>query len=108
MKGWVSSLDSLMSKTYAANVLVPGHGILGPPGDGIRFTRNYLRDAMDKATKQAGWGNRGQYPRDWGYLGPYEGMEFYQEVHFMNMKRLLAEAKGIKTPGRAKVRALRQ
>jgi hypothetical protein len=27
-------------------------------------------------------------------------MEFYEEVHFMNMRRLYNEAKGIKTPGR--------
>jgi glyoxylase-like metal-dependent hydrolase (beta-lactamase superfamily II) len=108
MKGWVESLDSLMTKRYAADVCVPGHGLLGKPGDGIRFTRNYLRDASEKAERLAGWGQSMEYPRQWGYLGPYEGMEFYQEVHFMNMKRLLAEAKGIKTKGRGKVRALRQ
>ena len=108
MQGWNASLDSLMSKRFAADVLVPGHGLLGKPGDGIRFTRDYLRDANDKATRLAGWGQTTAEPRRWGYLGPYEGMEFYQEVHFMNMKRLLAEAKGIHTKGRAKVKALRQ
>ena len=107
-EGWFSSLDSLMNKRVAADVLVPGHGLLGKPGDGIRFTRNYILDADAKATRLAGWGQTLDYPRRWGYLGPYEGMEFYQEVHFMNMKRLLAEAKGVKTRGRGKVRALRQ
>jgi glyoxylase-like metal-dependent hydrolase (beta-lactamase superfamily II) len=108
LAGWYESLDSLATKRFAANVLVPGHGLIGKPADGIRFTRDYLRDADDKATRLAGWGTTISEPRMWGYLGPYEGMEFYQEVHFMNMKRLLAEAKGVKTKGRAKVRALRQ
>lgn len=108
LAGWNVSLDSLASKRFAANVLVPGHGLIGKPADGIRFTREYLRDADAKATRLAGWGTTISEPRSWGYLGPYEGMEFYQEVHFMNMKRLLAEAKGVKTKGRAKVRALRQ
>jgi glyoxylase-like metal-dependent hydrolase (beta-lactamase superfamily II) len=106
--GWYASLDSLMAPRYAANVLVPGHGLIAKPGEGIRFTRNYIRDADDKATRLAGWGQTLAEPRKWGYLGPYEGMEFYQEVHFMNMKRLLAEAKGVKTKGRVKVRAMRQ
>jgi glyoxylase-like metal-dependent hydrolase (beta-lactamase superfamily II) len=106
LKGWLQSLDSL--GTFSANVLVPGHGLLGKPADGIRFTRGYLQDAEEKAVRLAGWGTTISEPRKWGYLGPYEGLEFYQEVHFMNMKRLLADAKGVKTRGRAKVRALRQ
>ncbi|MGE5179962.1 MAG: MBL fold metallo-hydrolase [Bacteroidota bacterium] len=109
LKGLYAALDTLQySKRFAARTLVPGHGVIGPPSDGIKFMRQYLNDATDKAKTVAGWGGTMAPPRDWGYLGTYEGMEFYQEVHFMNMKRLLAEAKGIKTQGRVKVRAMRQ
>ena len=44
----------------------------------------------------------------WGQLGAYEDNEFYQEVHFMNMRRLYNEAKGKKTPGRPNTRAIKQ
>ena len=108
LEGYRAALDSLNTKTFAANVLVPGHGAIAKPQDGLKFMRSYLRDADDKASKMAGWGQAASEVRKWGYLGPYEGMEFYHEVHYMNMKRLLAEAKGVKTPGRGRVRALRQ
>jgi cyclase len=109
LKGLYAALDTLQySKRFAADVLVPGHGVTGLPSDAIKFMRQYLNDANEKATRIAGYGGTMAAPRDWGYLGTYEGMEFYQEVHFMNMKRLLAEAKGIKTQGRVKVRAMRQ
>lgn len=108
LEGYRVALDSLTTKRFASDVLVPGHGSIGKPGDGIRFMRNYLRDAEEKASKMAGWGASASEVRKWGYLGPYEGMEFYHEVHYMNMKRLLAEARGIKTSGRGRVRALRQ
>lgn len=109
LKGLHVALDTLQySKRFAADVLVPGHGVLGLPSDAIKFMRQYLNDANEKATRIAGYGGTMAAPRDWGYLGTYEGMEFYQEVHFMNMKRLLAEAKGVKTQGRVKVRAMRQ
>ncbi len=108
MKGWVAALDSLRTKRFAADKLVPGHGVIGPPEKSIQFTRNYLRDADEKASKMAGWGTNLAYIRKWGYLGAYEGMEFYDEVHFMNLRRLYQESKGIKTPGRGRVRALRK
>lgn len=108
LAGYREALDSLSTKKFVATVLVPGHGPLGKPAEGIRFMRGYLKDADDKASKMAGWGASATEVRKWGYLGPYEGLEFYHEVHYMNMKRLLAEAKGIKTPGRGRVRALRQ
>jgi len=31
-------------------------------------------------------------------------MEFYEDVHYLNMRRLYNEAKGIKTPGRGRVK----
>jgi cyclase len=108
LKGWVTTLDSLKSTRFAADQLVPGHGVMGPPGKAIQFTREYLRDADDKASEMVGHGSNPAYVRTWGYLGAYEGMEFYDEVHFMNMRRLYQESKGIKTPGRGRVRALRK
>jgi cyclase len=108
MKGWVAALDSLKSKRFAADQLVPGHGVMGPPGKAIQFTREYLRDVDDKAGEMVGHGSNPAYVRTWGDLGAYQGMEFYDEVHFMNMRRLYLESKGIKTPGRGRVRALRK
>ena len=108
MKGWLATLDSLSTKRFAADQLVPGHGLIAKPLEGIQFTRSYLRDADEKASKVAGWGTSPVEVRRWGYLGAYEGMEFYDEVHFLNMRRLYAEAKGIKTPGRGRMRVLRK
>jgi glyoxylase-like metal-dependent hydrolase (beta-lactamase superfamily II) len=108
MKGWVAALDSLRTKRFAVERLVPGHGVMGQPEKMVQFTRNYLRDVDEKASKMAGWGTMPDYVRKWGYLGAYEGMEFYDEVHFLNLRRLYQESKGIKTPGRGRVRALRK
>jgi len=46
--------------------------------------------------------------KGWGQLGAYEDNEFYEEVHFMNMRRLYNEALGKKTPGRPRARAIKQ
>ena len=98
--GWLATLDSLSSKAFPVAKLVPGHGELGDPVRSIQYTRSYLRDAYDKASKMASWKTSVTAVWDWGYLGPYEGAEFYNEVHFMNMRRLYNEARGMKTPGR--------
>jgi cyclase len=103
IKGWYASLDSLSTKRFDADSLVPGHGLIGKRIESVHFTRSYLRDAEEKATRIAGWGTTPYEVRRWGYLGPYEGMEFYDEVHYLNMRRLYNEAKGIKTPGRGRV-----
>jgi len=104
IKGWFAALDSLSTKRFDADSLVPGHGVIGPRIKAIHFTRSYLRDAEEKATRIAGWGTTPFEVRRWGYLGPYEGMEFYEDVHYLNMRRLYNEAKGIKTPGRGRVK----
>src|SRR5262245_32929495 len=97
--GWLKSLDSLLTPAFKLQTVVPGHGVIGAtPTEGIQFTNHYLLDAREKAAKVASWGTAVGQVRDWGYLGAYEGLEFYQEVHFMNMRRLYNEAKGIKTP----------
>ena len=99
--GWLKSLDSLLTPAFSIETLVPGHGVMSPKAlDGIQFTNHYLLDARQKASQVASWGTSLNSVREWGYLGAYEGMEFYDEVHFVNMKRLYNEAKGIKTPGR--------
>jgi len=98
--GWLASLDSLSSKAFTVTKLVPGHGEIGDPVRSIQYTRGYLRDAYDKASKMASWKTNIASVRDWGYLGPYEGAEFYNQVHFMNMRRLYNEARGMKTTGR--------
>jgi glyoxylase-like metal-dependent hydrolase (beta-lactamase superfamily II) len=108
MTGWLATLDSLSTKRFAADQLVPGHGLIAKPLEAIHFTRSYLGDADEKASKVAGWGTTPIEVRRWGYLGAYEGMEFYDEVHFLNMRRLYAEAKGMKTPGRGRMRVYRK
>jgi cyclase len=101
VEGWLKSLDSLQTPAFTIQTLVPGHGVLGEKAsDGIQFTNHYLLDCRQKATQVASWGTSLNSVREWGYLGAYEGLEFYDEVHFVNMKRLYNEAKGIKTPGR--------
>lgn len=106
--GWLSTLDSLNTKAFTIQKLVPGHGELGDPAASIQYTRSYLRDAYDRAAKMASWGTSVTAVRDWGYLGPYEGAEFYKEVNFANMRRLYNEARGMKTPGRANVGAMKR
>jgi len=99
--GWLKSLDSLMTPAFTIQKLVPGHGVLSvKASDGIQFTNHYLLDARTKATQVASWGTSLNSVREWGYMGAYEGLEFYDEIDFINMKRLYNEAKGIKTPGR--------
>jgi len=99
--GWLESLDSLLTPAFSIQKLVPGHGVLSERAiDGIQFTNHYLLDARQKASQVASWGTSLNSVREWGYLGAYEGLEFYDEIHFINMKRLYNEAKGIKTPGR--------
>ncbi|HMI31410.1 MAG TPA: MBL fold metallo-hydrolase [Candidatus Limnocylindrales bacterium] len=107
--GWLKSLDSLLTPAFKIDKLVPGHGVIPATAQqGVQFTYRYLLDAREKAAKVAGWGTSTTQIRDWGYLGAYEGLEFYNEVHFMNMRRLYNEAKGIKTPGRKNARALKR
>ena len=107
--GWLKSLDSLLTPAFKLKTVVPGHGVIGvTAAEGIQFTNHYLLDARDKAAKVASWGTAVGQVRDWGYLGAYEGLEFYEEVHFMNMRRLYNEAKGIKTPGRRNMHAIKR
>jgi cyclase len=108
VNGWLKSLDSLLTPAFQIEALVPGHGVRGTPLEEIQFANHYLLDAREKAAKVAGWGTSVESVKDWGYLGPYEGMEFYEDVHYMNMRRLYNEAKGIKTPGRKNVRAIKR
>jgi len=105
--GWVATLDSLVNR-YRIETLVPGHGVLAAPHVSLRYTRNYLKDANDKAVETAGWGTHVASVKGWGQLGAYEDNEFYEEVHFMNMRRLYNEALGKKTPGRPRARAIKQ
>ena len=97
---WIASVDSLYSKAFVFDTLVPGHGVLSDPATEFRFTLGYLKDSYAKAEKVASWGTSIKSVKDWGYVGPYEDAEFYAEVHFMNMRRLYNEARGVKTPGR--------
>jgi cyclase len=99
--GWLKSLDSLLTPAFQITTLVPGHGEMPKtPLEAIRFTNHYLNDLRDQAAKAVAWGSRLNEVREWGDLGAYEGLEFYNDVHFMNLRRLYNEAKGIKTPGR--------
>ncbi len=107
-KGWLAAVDSISSKAFPVEKLVPGHGVLADPVNELRYIRNYLNDSYDKALKTASWGTSVVDVKDWGYLGPYEDSEFYAEVHYMNMRRLYNEIKGIKTPGRPQTRAYKK
>jgi len=106
--GWLASVDSLTSKAFVYEKLVPGHGVLADPVDEVRFTRGYLKDSYDKAARMASWGTSLNSVKDWAYLGPYEDSEFYDEVHYLNMRRLYNQARGIKTPGRPQARAIKR
>jgi len=104
--GWIASIDSLRSKRFSTvTTMIPGHGVIEKPILEINYTWHYLHDAWDRAAKIANDGTSLGAFKDWGYLGPYEDSEFYAEVHFMNMRRLYNEVKGIKTPGRPGTRA---
>ena len=107
VKGWFACVDTLMTSRFDADSLVPGHGQIGERGAATGWMKRYLLDAWGKAQKVAQAGTGEIAFKDWGYLGAYEDMEFYQETHFMNMRRLYNEAKGIKTPGRPRARALK-
>jgi cyclase len=106
--GWNAALDSLRSKAFVYEKLVPGHGVLAAPVDELRFTMRYLDDSYEKAAKMASWGTSLNAVKDWAYLGPYEDAEFYEEVHFLNMRRLYNQARGLKTPGRPRLRAIKK
>ena len=106
--GWIASIDSLMSKAFVFDKLVPGHGVLGTTVEEVRFSRGYLTDSYDKAARMAAWGTSLNTVKDWAYLGPYEDAEFYDEVHFLNMRRLYNQARGIKTPGRPQARVIKR
>lgn len=108
VNGWISSLDSLFTKAFSIDSIVPGHGEIGSKNDAVNFTKYYIQSARQKAGQYAAWKVPLGGVKEWGDLGAYEGLEFYQEVHFMNMRRLYNEAKGIKTPGRDRVRAFRR
>ena len=97
---WIASVDSLFSKAFLFDSLVPGHGVLAAPIEEYRFISGYLINSFDRAAKVAAAGTSLAAVRDWGYVGPYEDAEFYSEVHFANMRRMYNEARGIKTPGR--------
>ena len=107
MKGWNRSLDSLYAMRATIDSLVPGHGEFGPAVNSIRFTLGYLRDAQEKASELAASRTLLTAIKTQGYLGAYEGLEFYDEIHFMNIRRLYKEARGIKTPGRVRVGTFR-
>lgn len=98
--GWLATIDTLLTRRFDVDSLVPGHGVIGTKLDGLMFTRRYLTGAWELASKEAGWGVPVDNVDQWGDLGSYEDMEFYDPVHFMNMRRLYLESKGIKTPGR--------
>ncbi len=99
VKGWLTTLDSLFTKS-GIDSLVPGHGLMTTPREEIQFTHHYITDAREKAAKVSEWNLPLRQVREWGYLGAYQGMEFYEEIHFMNIRRLYQEARGVKTPGR--------
>ena len=105
--GWVATLDSLVHR-YRIDTLVPGHGVFAAPHVGLKYTRGYLKDANDKAIETASWGTHVASVKGWGQLGAYEDSEFYEEVHFMNMRRLYNQALGKDTPGRPRTRAIKQ
>lgn len=106
-KGWEATLDTLVHR-YRISTLIPGHGVFNAtPYVPLKYTRSYLKDANDKAVETAGWGTHVASVKGWGQLGAYEDNEFYEEVHFMNMRRLYNEAKGKKTPGRPNTRAIK-
>jgi glyoxylase-like metal-dependent hydrolase (beta-lactamase superfamily II) len=99
--GWVATLDSLYTKRFAVDSLVPGHGPSIPGKiDGIMFTRRYLTDAWDLAASRAAWKFKLDQVDDWGDLGAYQGMEYYDPMEYMNIRRLYLISKGIKTRGR--------
>lgn len=103
LEGWNKSLDSLYAMRATIDSLVPGHGDLGPAVNSIRFTLGYLRDTEEKAAQLAAMRAKPETIKSKGYLGAYEGLEFYEETHFMNVRRLYNQARGIKTPGRVRV-----
>jgi cyclase len=106
--GWIAALDSLMSKAFVYDKLVPGHGVMADPVDELRFSRGYLNDAYDKAARTASWGTSVDAVKEWAYLGPYEDSEFYEEVHYLNMRRLYNQALGKATPGRPQMRTVKK
>jgi cyclase len=100
--GWRTSIDSLLSKSFPADSLVPGHGWITTPTTALQFTRTYLTDLVSKAKKEASYGTSLASIRDWGDLGSFQSLEFYDEVHFLNLRRLYNEALGRKSTGRTR------
>jgi cyclase len=104
--GWIASLDSLRTKAFVYEKLVPGHGVLADPVDELRYIRGYLNDSYEKVARVVSWGTSLNAVKDWAYLGPYEDSEFYEAVHYLNMRRLYNQARGLKTPGRVQTRTI--
>ena len=100
-EGWIATLDTLLTRRFDADSLVPGHGRIAQRFQGLEYTKYYLLDAMLKAGRMAAWGIAPEAMEEQGYLGAYEEDEYYDPIHFYNMKRLHQLSKGIRTPGRA-------
>ncbi|HEY7726880.1 MAG TPA: MBL fold metallo-hydrolase [Candidatus Eisenbacteria bacterium] len=101
--GWLASLDTLLTPRFDADSLVPGHGPSLPSRtEGVMFTRRYLSEARSLAASRVSWNARPEGVFGWGELGAYEQFEYYDPVHFYNVRRLYLLAKGIRTPGRAR------
>jgi cyclase len=106
--GWHATIDSLYTKRFGVDSLVPGHGWIGTKNEAVGFTKRYLEAVKEQADKEGSWGTKLTDIRDWGDLGQFQGFEFYDEVHFLNLRRLYNEARGIKTPGRVRPSAFYQ
>jgi cyclase len=101
-KGWLAALDTLLAPAYQVDSLVPGHGTQIPTKlEGLMFTRRYLTDAYRLAESRVSWNAQLKDVFGWGELGAYEGFQYYDPIHFYNIRRLYQLAKGIATPGRA-------
>lgn len=100
--GWLASLDTLLTPRYKVDSLVPGHGTEIPAKiEGLMFTRRYLTDSYDLAANRVSWNAQLKDVFGWGELGAYEGLQYYDPMHFYNIRRLYQLVKGIETPGRA-------
>ncbi len=100
--GWLATIDTLLTARFPVDSLVPGHGRIGTKVDGLMFTRRYLAGAWELASKEAGWGVPVSTVDQWGDLAAYQDLEFYDTIHYVNMRRLYLESKGVRTPGRGR------
>jgi glyoxylase-like metal-dependent hydrolase (beta-lactamase superfamily II) len=99
--GWLATLDTLLTPRFQVDSLVPGHGTQIPSKiEGLMFTRRYLWDAYRLAESRVSWNAQLKDVFGWGDLGAYEEFQYYDPVHYYNMRRLFQLAKGIPTPGR--------